>query len=103
MYPREMLQKLVPEQLDQHEYDLYAELADAVFFASLMIEEGEPVRIAVVYHPLGEPAVLQMSAMTERTARTTGRGLSPRSSSSPKNSKPAGSRSFRAVPNTVLS
>lgn len=51
-YPREMLARLVAEKkltISASDLDSLSLLLDTVFFASLMIEEGEHVRIAIVH------------------------------------------------------
>lgn len=49
-----MLTELVKEHtISQAEHALLSSLVDAVFFASLMLEEGSPVRVAIVHHADG--------------------------------------------------
>lgn len=51
-YPREMVARLVAEKkltISASDLDGMSLLLDTVFFASLMIEEGDHVRIAIVY------------------------------------------------------
>ncbi len=55
-YPREMLARLVAEQkltISATGLDCVSLLLDTVFFASLVIEEGEHVRVAIVYDVAG--------------------------------------------------
>ena len=55
-YPREMLVRLVAEKqltISATDLDGMSLLLDTVFFASLMIEEGEHVRIAIVHDVAG--------------------------------------------------
>jgi hypothetical protein len=56
LYPREMLTRKLDEkgiELDKDGRELLFEIVDTVFFASLMVEESEPVRVAVVHHEQG--------------------------------------------------
>jgi hypothetical protein len=55
-YPREMLARLVTEKklsISTTDLDAMSLLLDTVFFASLMIDEGEHVRVAIVYSVQG--------------------------------------------------
>lgn len=55
-YPRDMLERLVAEQklrISAAELEAISLLVDTVFFASLVIEEAEPVRIAIVHDAEG--------------------------------------------------
>ncbi len=60
LYPREMLEQLFNERalrVDDTAKKTLFTLVDTVFFASLMLEEGEPVRVAIVYEEGGSTAL----------------------------------------------
>ncbi|WP_437721792.1 putative sensor domain DACNV-containing protein [Sorangium sp. So ce861] len=64
IYPREMLNQLI----EQHELHLACgnrktaiALADTVFFASLMLEEGESIQVAIVYDEGGSSTLVDIT------------------------------------------
>jgi len=60
LYPREILEQLLNERalrLDEAAKKTLFTLVDTVFFASLMLEEGEPVRVAIAYEEGGSAAL----------------------------------------------
>jgi len=55
-YPREMFSRFIADgtiRMPAANVEGLARLVDSLFFASLMIEEGDPVRVAIVHHPDG--------------------------------------------------
>jgi hypothetical protein len=62
-YPREMLSRLLAQNklpISAHDLDGIGLLVDTVFFASLMIDEGEQVRIAIVHDVEGAAGLAQV-------------------------------------------
>src|SRR5688500_4688989 len=56
LYPRELLAELLRSRqikVPRVEFQTLSTILDTVFFASLMIEEGEAVRVGVVHAPRG--------------------------------------------------
>lgn len=77
LYPREMLAQIVKErdlQLESSARDTLFSLVDTVFFASMMIEEGEPVRVAVVHVDGG---AAELAEVKDASPETPEEQLSP--------------------------
>jgi hypothetical protein len=56
MYPNQVLSRTIAAsqlEMDSDEMNALAVLTDVLFFASLAVEEGDPVRLALVYHKYG--------------------------------------------------
>jgi hypothetical protein len=62
-YPRALLTKYLENRnvaLPPDEVETSLQIVDAVFFASMSIEEGEPIRIAVVHHIRGAAGLAEV-------------------------------------------
>lgn len=56
LYPRQVVEQVVQEHglsLDSSEKETLLALVDTVFFTSLMLDEGEPARVAIVHDKAG--------------------------------------------------
>lgn len=75
LYPREMLAQVMEEsgrEFVVSARDTLFALVDTVFFASMMIEEGEPVRVAVVHEEGGAAELAKIRDTSPETAQDAG-------------------------------
>jgi hypothetical protein len=63
LYPRDMFQQLIDEgghNLVESAHETLLALVDTVFFASLSLEEGQPVRVAIVHEERGSIGLMDV-------------------------------------------
>jgi hypothetical protein len=74
LYPRDMLSKVLDEDTPDGDRETILALADTVFFAGMMLEEGAPVRVAVAHDDGGSAG---LAKVLDSSPESTGADYDP--------------------------